>query len=487
MKITIANNNSNTELVGSTIKLRTAGGMQLAFQQSSGKLTFSKYHQSLTNTLLSALLYRFSGSRYITRINNVDPAADGVLFLSGSACDSVVPGVEAGPGVPAKLVIVDLCPSCTKCDTQYRLRRQIEFYKIYFDLIKDINLYDNAIAAARHMDLLNRRIPELPACIEAAVHEDDSEYTALLNTAGKLLQNYITTVHMWNYAVSINNNDVRISNPPEDTCGISVQAKRALTDCSGVRGLRCRIDLNPRNSGSVQENLSIFVPTPDGTFKPFSSNGPIASSNVVHIDSTHKAIIVEFYPMSVAGTCIVTAKFLPFIYVEMALSDGSGVGEMSGGDVSNIFSYYDSVAASGTSDGFFVFTSGSGTSGGEVPGTSGGEVPNTSGGEIPNTSGGAAKLSTGLTVTPYAKETPTAADYNNCKSYPSKSVSGQFNNWQISVVWEILHGSGATTAVEQTQSETFYFTTPCCRVPMSGVVNDSEFIEVSQQSESEDQ
>lgn len=548
------------EITGSLELASVSPHMVVEYDLKTKTLTISKLQVNVYEDAVERLLSEYSGGttsdgttsdgttsdsttesnhRYITSINNVTPVADGVLFLTGSECDSVRPLPDE-----SKLEIVDLCPACAKCDNQYKIKRQIEFYTLYYEILKDVNLYEIGDVRTRYADLRQHLMSEQSGCAEWV---DMKEYEDLLNSVGYLLQEYITTVHMWNYAVSTNNNDTRISNPPEDTCGILVQSKRALTDCSGDRGLRCTVALSPAddNEDTVQEDLSIFVPVSPasqvGMFTPFTSTMVPAIELNTGEHFTDKTLTALFNPITIAGTCIVTVKFLPFIYTVMTyatdephvtlppdpgapeiidvgpLPQGAGDGtETSGGETdgegtgepqitlptedpepeSNVIeqpqqqgSGSDGVTSGGTTVSVFTSSGSTIVSGGiadimahynalqqEGAASDAGLFNITSGGSTTSSR----VLPTGVGMDIVQQANPTAEDYNRCKSYPSQSANG-FNRWKIVVTWDVMYG----LVVEQTNTETFYFSTPRCRVPLDGVVSDSDFVDIQLQTEEE--
>ena len=467
---------NNTTFSG-TVRLSAESPISIAYNPDTHTITLTRSIDSLLEKAFDWFISYYSApnNRYISKINGVQAAVNGVFYILGSACDSVTPAKNAtdsnveprndihlsdldSDSREHALAITDLCPACSKCDTQYQIKRYLEFYNIYFNLIKDINLYAINVINARHLDLKNNRIEIQEGCRISALtqEEEDEEYNKLLNRAEYLLQNYITTLHMWNYAVSVNNNDTRVSTPPEDSSGVLVQTKRALSDCSGDRGLRCTISLEPTPNlpNAIQDDLSIFVPSPSVTFEPFEYS-PASTIQVNHIDYTSKSIVVTFTSLSTAGTCIVTAKFLPFIYTIMTTGASSGTSGGVTGDA-DIITFFEGLS-----------------SGAQL--SSGGLFYNTSGGESSESTPSAdnAVLDTGITMTQSRLQAPTAAEYEHGKSYPSKTEEG-YNSWFVQVKWDVLKDG----EVEQTRTETYNFTTPKCRVPMPGVTKNSEFIDI---------
>ena len=339
--------------------------------------------------------------RQVCTINGVSPADDGEFFIDGSACDSwgyVQDSVAldtTSDGLNTSIVkykivdnqpvriddlsgiwITDLCPACTTCETIYRLKYEVEAMKLWLNTLKDVSLYRSTFydgisddVATRQQILMNQRITSTEqsnACNKEL--QPDDRYLQLKGT--QLLQQYMTTVHMWNYVVSRNNSSTLITIAPEDTTGFTVQTKRALTSCDGSQGIRCFIRVYPEhfiNDSGEHVNkrpdylISIYVPDKSNEvrFEPFLQDaigadpdaskqktalGDISAMTITNESSNnnapngvpcsdHKRADTSttinpsspeipdddreeptFITAQVAGTYIVTTKFLPFIY-----------------------------------------------------------------------------------------------------------------------------------------------------------------------------
>lgn len=228
---------------------------------------------------------------------------------------------------------------------------------------------------AYRRDLLNQqRITEYnedQAC--SSNLQPDDKYMQLQGI--QLLQQYMTVVHMWNYVVSRNNSSTLITIAPEDTTGFVVQTKRALTSCGDKQSVRCFIRVYPSktiyDNGTIIPGLpsdypdvSIYVPDKSNTveFEPYLQE--VLGNNDIYItDNQSKALgslrkmtitnertksnsltgarstdckradtstvvdpkedpenmddlrsMPDFIEAKVAGTYVVTTKFLPFIY-----------------------------------------------------------------------------------------------------------------------------------------------------------------------------
>ena len=299
--------------------------------------------------------------RRITTINNVSPNDQGEFFIDGSECDSWqykedYSGIE----------IVDLCPACTSCETIYRLKYEVENLKLWLNTLKDVSLYWSTIYDPRTDYVAQRRkllgsLRITGSTIKSTCGKDLTEDDRYMQLKGiQLLQQYMTVVHMWNYVVSRNNSSTLITIAPEDTTGFVVQTKRALTSCADAQSIRCCIDVQPRcaywdkfpsTPGGFPEDyqISIYVPEKSNkvSFEPFDSdvqqqnalNGvytmtirTYASSLVQNQPVAYKqadtspTLTPDYIDAKVAGTYVVTTKFLPFIYYRAwrgLKSDGS--------------------------------------------------------------------------------------------------------------------------------------------------------------------
>ena len=293
--------------------------------------------------------------QYIKTINGVTPTQDGEFFIDGSECDSW-DVLESGTGIS----IVDLCPSCTKCESIYRLKYEVENLKMWLNTLKDVNLY---LTAGNQNEVLTRtrmleqyRITgpdKMTACTEGIEFDD-----GYLNMRGlQLLQQYITTVHMWNYIVSKNNSSTVIEVAPEDATGFVVQTKRALTSCACAQRICCNIkikadhllyDNKSTSEIPVDYPISIYVPEKSNTitFDPLVKeefpnqflettaceiNTPKVGNKYI---ADSKIATTNELPVVAAGTFVVCVKFLPFIYYQ-AWRDGEPI-SIRGGTTTTI-------------------------------------------------------------------------------------------------------------------------------------------------------
>lgn len=306
-------------------------------------------------------------------INGQQPASDGSFFIHGSECDSwseVHGGTVTETGdtdvatytdggiktvIQEGLVLADLCPTCSSCETLYHIKKQLEYLEMFVNMMKDVTLHNTEDLVIDKTRLEQLRV------LGSTVHcTDEPEYAVLDTVKGmQLLQQYITVAHMWNYAVMQNNASFRIEIAPEDTAGFVVQTKRALPSCDGTWRIRCTVKieydhrLNDDNTvSSTKQDLSVFVPEPVLWFKPFNMEDPDepivgtnpveyvsaedaalqtlvdqgsgpdtsiqvlteAKAHVIHDNNcTTKTIQTDFIQARVSGTYGLQLKFLPFV------------------------------------------------------------------------------------------------------------------------------------------------------------------------------
>jgi hypothetical protein len=289
------------------------------------------------------------GQLAVKTINGVAPNSYGEFYIEGSECDN-------WDYIDNGISIVDLCPSCTTCENIYRLKYEVENLKMWLNTLKDVNMYiswgeDNDEVGIRAGLLSQFRITgpdKNPECNESLTFDDGYMHMRGL----QLLQQYITTVHMWNYIVSRNNSSTIINTAPEDATGFVVQTKRALTSCHDDQCIECTIDIRPE--GIIEDSSSIISPLPDEDKYPISVYIPDAS-NLIRFEpllkdkqdkaldvhkmtitteagqANHKTATTGEIPVKVAGTYVVSIKFLPFVYYA-AFREGKRV-KIRGGDV----------------------------------------------------------------------------------------------------------------------------------------------------------
>lgn len=222
-----------------------------------------------------------TGATFIRTINGVSPDSNGAFFLSGSECDSwgyitggtaVDAGYKDGDGLLAADPVVagstasgiwltDLCPACDSCEMLYRLKQEVIQMKLWLAVLRDVSLYQAGNELKEANWLWDRKFPAEPNC---GAYVLGSTFSAYAKDEGyskglQLIQQYMTTVHMWNYLVNRNNKSDVISIAPEDTSGFVVQTKRSVTSCSSKQKISCRVSILSCNA--VADNGEIETVT----------------------------------------------------------------------------------------------------------------------------------------------------------------------------------------------------------------------------------
>ena len=291
---------------------------------------------------------------FIKTINGVASNDDGEFFIDGSECDSwgiIENGIDSITGdqitgaTTSGISLVDLCPACKTCESVYRLQYEVENLKMWINTLKDVNLYMQDDMAQRRENLNNLRVTNLSDMCAAGLEQVDA-YMQL--KSAQLLQQYMTVVHMWNYVVSQNNASNVIEVAPEDTAGFVVQTKRALPSCADNQSLQCTIDVGEpcamKDDGTfitLPYPISIYVPTPtldinnggkdtkslDLHFEPFDAKQTQALHGAkIHVrnqtQSDKVRVQTDVISAKVAGTYVVSAKFLPFVYYRIWKGSG---------------------------------------------------------------------------------------------------------------------------------------------------------------------
>lgn len=430
-------NKNNIKTISGSMLMRAAEsavgmGVEIAVDQSTREITLSSpgYFDMYQMAYES-----FTVTQMITSINGVTPTDDGNFFILDSECMSWRYGNSQSDTEPANglITIIDLCPTCTSCDEALLLKKQVEFYKMLYNAIKDAQLYYDDVAKLRMQYLAANRLP-MPANCAEAVASLDPKYLESPEVKGlSLFQQYATVVHMWNYVVSQNNASIEIRNTPEDAAGFYVQTKRALPSCNRQSTIKCTIEVR---LVSGQAGLSMYVHDPKTEFKPFKNEGGVTENQAVvaHLGFTEKRVETTFNPASCAGTYCLTVKFLPFIYSFMLDRYGNQI---------NIRDFAWSIL----------------TGSGPVPGGENTEFENTT-------------YYLGADYSTAQIMEPTAKNYNDAKTYPSKSVEAR-NIWEVRITWQ-LSGS-----MDKTFVDTYYYECNGVREYMDGIMKNSDLISIA--------
>lgn len=392
---------------------------------------------------IDSVIDTYSGSEYVTAINDVQSDDQGDFLIEGSDCvswtytDQTIEDITLNNGLPVHgaILLTDMCPTCTKCENIYSLMYEFENMKLWINMLKDVNLYDLEDTKTRYLNLKDLRVtsPISPCGVYPA---DD---TILKGT--QLFKEYVTMLHMWNYVVSINNYSSTIQIAPEDTAGFVVQTKHSVTTCGDNNTVKvgCTVDacIDHIISGSTKgiptdyNKLSVYIP-PDSmhfSYGPMETGGdgflPIAGSTVTvttarQTDPTaiagaatikHLESVPHPYQVDKAGTFMMEAKFLPFIPSETKVS-GSDV-------VITTDNWVDVVGATALPSG-----------------------------------GGEADYSV-ITTTYGAVDSPVASQYLNSGIAPAAAMDISIV-WNIQVRWDIWENPNSDTPTRQ-ESQSFVY------------------------------
>ena len=377
----------------------------------------------------------------IRTINNVSPNSKGEFFLSGSDCTSW-DAIENG------ISLVDLCPACSDCEILYRLKQEVERMKLWLTILRDVSLFNPGSAPQTAYNLWLRRLPEQDNCGTYILGSTFSDYAKDegYQKGLQLIQQYMTTVHMWNYLVNRNNKSDVIQVAPEDTAGFVVQTKRSVTECGNAVDaetgsmVSCSVSIMGckavDDDGSVHDAelyadgsiagypVSVFIPRSVVEFTPFSNKTdaglddkigvPVIDTEdrvVSNMKTTtftippyKKTVYTEPLPIVAAGTYNVTVKFLPFVYSVMEDAND------------------DPISIRGT--------------------TSASVDPTEKDGEV-------IFQFYNHDTTPEPKEDPTAEEYINSKTAPTCSVNFKLM-WTIEIVWTTTDAQGNQNQETQT-------------------------------------
>lgn len=342
MRITVVGKDNTTQLQGA-ITVKAVGAHVTALDNNA---SFAVDYGSLVQ----------SYDPFIKTINGVGPNSKGEFFIHGSECDSW-DYLKDGHGIS----IVDLCPACRDCELIYRLKQEAIRMKLWLAVLRDVNLYQSPASTQEAQTLWGYRLPDVPSCGKYILGDTFENFAKEegFKKGLQLIQQYMTTVHMWNYLVNRNNKSDVIQIAPEDTAGFSVQTKRSLTSCNKKQSIRCTIKVigasalfddnhvEPLYSLAPSYPVSMFIPRAELTFQPFTKYQTEVGIIPASLDPatgirSNIDILYAAYPGSdeyvycrsvdtgvvdavAAGTYAVNAKFLPFVYSEMVDENGKPI------------------------------------------------------------------------------------------------------------------------------------------------------------------
>lgn len=457
-KITIINGTTSVDVTGSCIlkgmDTSAAGRGDEIIEMSAvpGEANSFELSSPAFRNIYQLALNRISAeNKYVATINGAVPFPDGNFFVTGSMCDSVEQETIASGTVGLR--IYDMCPACRTCDTTVKLIKYAQDYKILVNAIKDVNLYGGTVYKARQDYLLSFKETFTGKCADVPTK------TLVLPNVNvyKLLHQYLTTVHMWNYVVAERNSQTAITAAPDDNSGFVVQSKRGITSCGSSHVMKCVIDVEPflaydptdandMEGDAYLGSLSMYTEykvddqrTGNSGIKyaPFTTADaqPTTSSAIVHVDYLDKSVRYSITDIPAAGTFIASAKFLPFVLV----------------DTYHVNSYNQYVPLD-IHDWVGAWPN---------PYEESDEAP------IDPTS----MYKTGAEVSSYPSDSPSIADYQLSKMAPSVS-SRHSIVWKVDVTWEIRkmpEDEEEEGELVFSTDETFLYTARGPRVPMGDV------------------
>ena len=257
---------------------------------------------------------------YVASLNGVTPTHDGFMFINGSMCTSVGHAEDYNEN-NHELTIEDFCPSCITCKDYILLLKTIEYYKMVFNYIKDLNLYEEPLAKDRFYWLNNNRAVLDATCINE-VKDELTEVSQLppIKGVAKLMKEYLSTIHLWNYAVNMSGAHTKIISAPGEPSGFVVQTLRALPSCKGNLSVEVQINV----SGPTKCNddyISMYIPDPLIEFLPENSieRSDDAILDIYNDPKEHTTKRITYTQSNVvgAGSLCITARFLPFTAMKL--------------------------------------------------------------------------------------------------------------------------------------------------------------------------
>lgn len=377
---------------------------------------------------------------YISTLSNVGSEDTGNLWLWTDTCMSwELPG-EVPPSTSKEresmsggITIYDGCPACSNCASQIAIKKRYERLRLMLNDLKDVNLYTTEDKNRRQNYLYQQLLKAPDNCEVPKTNEYGSDSWL---SSYRLLLNYMTAVHMWNYVVSQNNSRTIIRSAAEDNTGFYVQTKRSLPSCDGKSTIQCRITIKARD---VQDGISVLVARKHTEFKPFEGSGVSESSMYVQETALAKVFTTTFPEGTVAGTYIAEVKVIPFMYVKITAPDGSVI------DMDKL----DWSVDTGVDKNI------------EIDG---------------NTYPGKQYTLGDCDISTDVLEAPTLDQYNSSKTYPAKSITGS-NYWDVNVTWT-LTGALAGEAGERVWEENFVYATVKVREPVDDLLRSTDLIDV---------
>lgn len=249
-------------------KTLASGDLKIAVAGASVQGSVIRLDNTATN--YSEAIQDILTQGYVTNINSAYPTADGALTIVGDACTTVAykqqltPQQQAAAG-SSQLYIFDQCPACGDCDYQWELLQRVQDAQIIVSAMKDNNLYYNQSAEELWEQMLQKRVTA-PLAGTCTTVRDMSDRSQLVKPAIRLLSQYRSLVHLWNYIVLQSRSTTYIQPYGDGDFDLNITTQYAITQCSsGSPSYTVRLKLALLNDAVHYSQLSESTVTMPGT------------------------------------------------------------------------------------------------------------------------------------------------------------------------------------------------------------------------------
>lgn len=259
---------------------------------------------------------------YVSQISGVGPDSTGAFFINGSGCWDwyYKDAAKEGPNKisNALLVLNDLCSSCSSCEATVRMKKLAEHFKVVFNILKDANLYDTDTVKERKAYLDSKRMKLTENCSSALTAEDKNRLNSISVFGNRLLGEYLTAVHMWNYLVSNKRTSTSVDVAKDDPSGMSVASTATSPGCD--KGTQVSVT-SVVSQVSGQPGLSLYVPKVSA-----AASGAVSSSGEVvsMLSPTSVSVTTSTGDGSGAGAIGFAANVHPYFHVQLQTGTETG-------------------------------------------------------------------------------------------------------------------------------------------------------------------
>lgn len=315
-----------------TAELTTpASGTWQMYSQAVVDISKLKWLRTINGTGTSDGLFQITGDKCFSWIPG-DTSVDTYKKKTGGS--SVSPSYEYITEVRGGgMKMLNMCEACESCSTQAKLRSLIEDAKIRLNWLKDINIYTNTRANARKQMLYDAKITGLPPVCgvsSPSLIALDGFNNRVIGYSGRLMGQYATCVHMWNYLVAQAEYETAIELAAQDPTAILVKARRAFPTCvedpqDASATIQCEIDVRRRTASTQANDISVYIPDPVVEFKPFRNTTVLPTQWSITNDpndASHKTVTTTFQAATIAGTYMLAVYIMPFHYATLTDSGG---------------------------------------------------------------------------------------------------------------------------------------------------------------------